>query len=92
MRFVAARARETSSAFAADRRRRAGLEGTHSRSVRMMGLRRSPYLGLAKTYLQNLLTATAINLNRLATWIDDTLTARTRRSAFARLMAWPTAA
>ena len=63
--LVAARARETSSAFAVDRRRRAGIEGTLSRGVRGMGLRRSRYLGLARTHLQHLLTATAINLGRL---------------------------
>ncbi len=84
--------RETLPAFAADRRRRAGIEGTLSRGVRGMGLRRSRYLGLARTHLQHLLTATAINLDRLAAWIDDTPAARTRRSAFARLMARPTAA
>ncbi|MGU3422387.1 transposase [Methylobacterium sp. D54C] len=90
--LVAARARETSSAFAVDWRRRAGIEGTLSRGVRTMGLRRSRYLGLAKTHLQHLRTSTAINLSRLAAWIDDTPAARTRRSAFARLMARPTAA
>lgn len=90
--LVAARARETSSAFAADRRRRAGIEGTLSRGVRAMGLRRSRYLGLAKTHLQHLLTATAINLGRLAAWIGDTPAGRSRRSAFARLMAQPASA
>ncbi|MGE8131807.1 transposase [Methylobacterium sp. NPDC080182] len=66
--LVAARARETSSAFAVDRRRRAGIEGTLSRGVRTTGLRRSRYLSLARTHLQHLLTATAtaINLGRLA--------------------------
>ncbi|WP_190273142.1 transposase, partial [Methylorubrum extorquens] len=57
-----------------------------------MGLRRSRYLGLAKTHLQHLLTAAAINLGRLAAWIDDAPTARTRRSAFTRIMAQATCA
>jgi hypothetical protein len=57
-----------------------------------MDLRRSRYLGLARTHLQHLLTAKAINLGRLAAWIGDTPAGRTRRSAFARLMARPTAA
>jgi transposase len=57
-----------------------------------MGLRRSRYLGLARTHLQHLLTATAINLGRLAAWIGDTPAGRTRRSAFARLMAQPAGA
>ncbi|MGE8131184.1 transposase [Methylobacterium sp. NPDC080182] len=81
---------------------RSGLPATHrryhavashsARSKIPVRSRRSRYLGLAKTHLQHLLTATAINLSRLAAWIDDTPAARTRRSAFARLMARPTAA
>ncbi|MDH2312375.1 transposase [Methylobacterium brachiatum] len=90
--LVAARARETSSVFAVDRRRRADIEGTLSRGVRTMGLRRSRYLGLARTHLQHLLTATAINLGRLAAWIGDTPASRIRRSAFAHLMAQPAGA
>ena len=89
--LVAARARETEPAFAADRRRRAGVEGTLSRGVRAMGLRRSRYVGLAKTHLQHLVTAAAINLMRLAAWLSDAPAAQTRRSAFARLMSGPAA-
>ena len=89
--LVAARARETEPAFAADRRRRAGVEGTLSRGVRAMGLRRSRYVGLAKTRLQHLVTAAAINLMRLAAWVGNTPRSQTRRSAFARLMNSPAA-
>ena len=64
--LVAARARETEPAFVADRRRRAGIEGTLSRGLRAMGLRRARHIGLAKTRLQHLVTAAAINLMRLA--------------------------
>ena len=56
-----------------------------------MGLRRSRYIGLAKTHLQHLVTAAAINLMRLATWIRDTPVVQSRRSAFARLMSGPPA-
>lgn len=45
--------------------RRAGIEGTLSQGVRVMGLRRSRYLGQDKTHLQHVATATAINLVRL---------------------------
>ena len=45
--------------------KRAGVEGTISQSVRAFGLRRTRYRGLAKTHLQHLATATAINLDRL---------------------------
>ncbi|MCJ2059712.1 transposase [Methylobacterium sp. J-048] len=63
--LVAAGAHEGRRAFAADRRR-AGVGATLSCEVRAMGLRRSRYLGVAKTHLEHLLTAAAINLSRLA--------------------------
>src|SRR4029450_12258724 len=40
---------------------RAGIEGTLSQGVRAFGLRRSRYWGLAKTHLQHVATAAAIN-------------------------------
>ena len=46
--------------------RRAGIEGTISQGVRAFGLRRSRYRGLARTHLQHVATAAAINLERLA--------------------------
>ena len=47
---------------------RAGIEGTISLAVRAHDLRFSRYLGLAKTRMQNIFTAIAINLSRLADW------------------------
>ncbi len=44
---------------------RAGIEGTISQGVRGFGLRQSRYWGLAKTHLQHLATAAAINIDRL---------------------------
>jgi IS5 family transposase len=86
----AARAREAAAAaFAMEHRRRAGIEGTLSASVRSMHLRRSRYIGLAKTHLQHLLIAAAANLARLGAWLAGTPLARTRQSAFVRLMAEP---
>ena len=49
---------------------RAGVEGTISQGVRSFGLRQSRYWGLAKTHLQHLATAAAINLDRLGTVVD----------------------
>jgi IS5 family transposase len=46
-------------------RQRAGIEGTISAGVRVLHLRRSRYIGLAKTHLQHVLTAAAMNLIRL---------------------------
>ena len=55
----AARARETGKAYATEYRRRAGIEGTLSQGVRAMHLRRGT---VAKTHLQHVLTAAAMNL------------------------------
>ena len=44
---------------------RAGIEGTHSQAIRRCGLRRCRYIGLAKTRLQHVITAVAINLVRV---------------------------
>jgi len=54
-----------------------------------MHLRRSRYIGLAKTHLQHVLTAAAINLSRINDWLSGTPRARTRQSTFIRLMAQP---
>ena len=83
--LAAARARQATPAFQALYATRAGIEGTLSQAVRNSGLRRSRYIGLAKTHLQHLLTATATNLLRAAAWLMGRPFARTRRSAFAKL-------
>src|SRR5215210_4772618 len=44
-------------------RRRAGVEGTLSQGVRAFGMRRSRYIGLAKTGPQQVCTAAAINVS-----------------------------
>jgi transposase len=65
--------------------RRAGVEGTISQGVRAFGLRKTRYWGLAKTHLQHIATAAAINLDRLVAWFDDTPRGKTRTSRFAAL-------
>jgi transposase len=65
--------------------KRAGVEGTISQGVRAFGLRRSRYRGLAKTHLQHLATAAAINLDRLVAWFDEIPRGKTRTSRFAAL-------
>ena len=87
--LVAARIAAKDPAFIAERKRRAGIEGTLSKAVRTNGLRRSRYIGAANTHLQQVLTAAAINLGRVADWIADHKPAQTRKSAFVRLMAAP---
>ena len=81
----AARRRQQTTEFAAQYAPRAGVEGTLSQGVRAFGLRKARYRGPAKTHLQHVATATAINLVRLADWLNGTSRATTRRSAFAAL-------
>jgi transposase len=81
----AARERQTTEAFQAEYSTRAGVEGTISQGVRRSDLRRSRYIGLAKTHLHHLLAATAINLLRVGAWLVDTRLAQTRTSPFAAL-------
>lgn len=64
---------------------RAGIEGTVSQGVRAFGLRQARYIGLAKTHLQHLLTACAINVSRLNDWLTETPLAKTRVSRFSAL-------
>ncbi len=65
--------------------RRAGIEGTISQGARAFGLRRSRYIGQAKTHLQHILIAGAINLVRFASWTAGIPHAKTRTSRFAAL-------
>jgi len=63
---------------------RAGVEGTLSQGVRRSDMRRARYVGQAKTNLQNICTAVALNLVRLWNWLTEAPLAKTRRSAFAK--------
>ena len=64
---------------------RAGIEGTLSQGIRVFGMRRTRYIGLAKTHLQHLLTAAAMNVVRLVNWLNGVPHAKTRTSRFAAL-------
>lgn len=66
---------------------RAGVEGTLSQGVRAFGLRRTRYRGLAKTHLQQVMTAVALNLDRIAAWLMGRPQAATRPPRFAALAA-----
>jgi transposase len=68
---------------------RAGIEGTISQAVRVTDLRRCRYIGLAKTHLQLLLCAAAINLYRIVNDLAELPIAHTRTSAFAALALAP---
>jgi transposase len=64
----AARQQQETVEFKAQYARRAGVEGTHAQAIRRCGLRRSRYVGLAKTHLQHMITAVALNVVRLGAW------------------------
>lgn len=66
-------------------KRRAGVEGTLSQAVRSSGLRYARYWGAAKTHLQHVATAAALNIDRIVAWLDERPRAQTRISRFAAL-------
>jgi len=82
-----ARKREKTEEFKQEYKKRSGIEGTISQGVRAFGMRRSRYAGRAKTHLQHLATAAAINLERVADWFAGVDREKTRTSVFARVMA-----
>ena len=86
------REREVTADFKAQYTKRAGIEGTVSRAVRTCEVRRSRYVGLTKTHLQHLLSATSLSFLRVGEWLRGVPKATTRRSPFTRLMAQPTTA
>jgi transposase len=77
-----ARKRQKTDEFKQKYKRRAGVEGTISQGTRSFDLRRTRYIGLAKTHLQHLATAAAMNLTRVAHWFMgiNVPKAQTRRS------------
>jgi hypothetical protein len=86
----AAREREAQPAFSNEYQQRAGIERTISTGSQGLHLRSSRYIGLAKTHLQHVLISAAIKLLiRIVAWVAGAPLARTRHSAFLRLMAIP---
>jgi transposase len=81
----AARQRQVTPEFKERYKKRAGVEGTVSQGTRSFGLRRSRYVGLAKTHFQHVATAAAMNLTRAVAWMGGIPKAQTRRSHFAAL-------
>ena len=81
----AARERQGTEDFKARYATRAGIEGTISQGTRISDMRRSRYIGEAKTRLLQLLIGAALNFVRVAAWLADVPNTQTRRSAFARL-------
>ena len=85
-----AKRRQTTEAFQEEYALRAGIEATHAQGLRRSDLRRTRYIGLAKTRLQHILTALALNLVRVVEWLTETsqteaVATKTRQSRFAAL-------
>jgi len=81
----ALRARQRTEEFQKLYALRAGIESTHAQAIKRCRLRYARYRGLAKTHLQHVLTAVAINMVRIASWVNGTPIAKTRNSHFAAL-------
>ncbi|NEU80291.1 IS1182 family transposase [Nostoc sp. UIC 10630] len=80
-----ARARQNTQQFKQLYSKRAGVESSLSQGIRAYQLRRTRYIGLAKTHLQHIATAAAINLSRMWAWWSNVPIGKTRVSRFAAL-------
>lgn len=78
---------QTTEEFKRRYAKRAGIEGTISQGVRAFDLRSARYIGQAKTHLQHILTASAMNLTSAVAWLHGNTRTSTRRSSFAALAA-----
>jgi transposase len=81
----AARARQQTDEFKARYHTRAGIEGTLSQGIHVGGMRRSRYIGAAKTHLQNVAIATSLNVLRMVSWLMEIPLTKTPKSRFTRL-------
>jgi transposase len=82
----AARQHQTTAAFKEPYAMRAGIESTLSQGVRAFDLRRSRYIGLAKTHLQHILIAVGINLKHVMAWFTHPQLTTPYISPFAALV------
>ena len=83
-----ARQRQTTDAFKAQYALRAGIESCLSQGTRRFALRRSRYIGLARTQLQHVVTAVSMNLVRVIAWLwNESLGKQKRASSSFALLA-----
>ncbi len=87
MALQSARQRQKTLEFAEIYATRAGVEGTVSQAAFALNMRRTRYRGLAKTHLQHIATAAAMNLQRFIDWSLDRPRSKTRISHFAAMAA-----
>jgi transposase len=84
-----ARAEQETEAFRAEYALRSGVESLMSQGMQAFDLRKARYIGCARTHLQHILIAVAINLVRFIAWVREPEPTPPRVSAFARLAALP---
>lgn len=77
-----ARAEQETEAFGAEYALRAGVESLMSQGMRAFDLRKARYIGCARTHLQHILVAVAINLVRFLAWVREPQRTPVRVSAF----------
>jgi transposase len=87
----AARQRQETPEFKEKYALRSGVESSLSQGIRRFAVRQSRYRGLARTHLQHLLNATAMNLVRVIAWLKGVPLGERRRQPghFARLAPHP---
>ena len=83
----AARLRQKTPGWKSKYESRAGIEGTFSRAVSLLGVRRSRYRGQQKVSLEHVLTAVALSILRVMEWLGGITPPKRRVSAFAKLAA-----
>jgi transposase len=81
------RAEQATDAWRQRYAHRAGIEGTIAQATRRADLHQARYRGLAKTHLQHVLTALALNLVRVDAWLSGTPPGGTWASRLTRLRA-----
>jgi len=79
------RAEQDTTAWQARYAIRAGVEGTMHQAIAVTGTRNARYKGLAKTHLEHVYSAVALNLIRLDAWWNGHPLDRRRTSHLARL-------
>ncbi|WP_168215298.1 transposase [Micromonospora sp. MH33] len=82
---AAARRQQTSDNWQDKYRLRAGVEGTINQALDITGIRHARYRGLAKTRLQHVFSAIALNLVRLHAWWTEHPLPAARTSNLQRL-------
>jgi transposase len=83
--LLANRQRQPTPELKAEQARRCGIEGTLSYGIRLCGMRRARYIGLAKTHLQHCVSAAVMNLARIVRWRSGEPRAHTRQTPFQKL-------